>query len=328
MDNTKRLKATQNKMTKENFFELVQIRTKFAGIFPFVIAVLFTNTYFHSFHPGKMLFFFFGMFAFDLAITAINNYMDFIKAHSEKYKYEENLIGRENLSEKQIQRLIFSLVSFAAIVGLILVVQTGWLLLPMGAACFFVGVFYTYGPIPLSRMPLGEIFSGVTEGLGIFVITIYLNTYDQRLFYLELDFNRFALTGNMMAVLAVIWAALPLVLTIANIMLTNNISDLEQDVENHRYTLPFYIGRKWSVRLFNVLMYSCYGVILVGLIADIYHWPILLTFISLLKVIPQTRIFTQEQIKNKTFPMAVENLIVFNSCYALGLLVTMILQFI
>lgn len=328
MDNTKRLKATQNKMTKENFFELVQIRTKFAGIFPFVIAVLFTNTYFHSFHPGKMLFFFFGMFAFDLAITAINNYMDFIKAHSEKYKYEENLIGRENLSEEQIQRLIFSLVSFAAIVGLILVVQTGWLLLPMGAACFFVGVFYTYGPIPLSRMPLGEIFSGVTEGLGIFVITIYLNTYDQRLFYLELDFNRFALTGNMMAVLAVIWAALPLVLTIANIMLTNNISDLEQDVENHRYTLPFYIGRKWSVRLFNVLMYSCYGVILVGLIAGIYHWPILLTFISLLKVIPQTRIFTQEQIKNKTFPMAVENLIVFNSCYALGLLVTMILQFI
>ncbi|MDT2659877.1 1,4-dihydroxy-2-naphthoate polyprenyltransferase [Enterococcus hulanensis] len=328
MDNTKRLKATQNKMTKENFFELVQIRTKFAGIFPFVIAVLFTNTYFHSFHPGKTLFFFFGMFAFDLAITAINNYMDFIKAHSEKYKYEENLIGRENLSEKQIQQLIFSLVGFAAIVGLILVVQTGWLLLPMGAACFFVGVFYTYGPIPLSRMPLGEIFSGVTEGLGIFVITIYLNTYDQRLFYLELDFNRFALTGNTMAVLAVIWAALPLVLTIANIMLANNISDLEQDVENHRYTLPFYIGRKWSVRLFNVLMYSCYGVILVGLIAGIYQWPILLTFISLLKVIPQTRIFTQEQIKNKTFPMAVENLIVFNSCYALGLLVTMILQFI
>lgn len=106
MDNTKKLKAGQNKLTKEHFFELVQIRTKFAGIFPFVIAVLFTNTYFHSFHPGKTLFFFFGMFAFDLAITAINNYMDYLKAHSEKYKYEENLIGRENLSEKQIQRLI------------------------------------------------------------------------------------------------------------------------------------------------------------------------------------------------------------------------------
>ena len=261
MDNTKKLKAGQNKLTKEHFFELVQIRTKFAGIFPFVIAVLFTNTYFHSFHPGKTLFFFFGMFAFDLAITAINNYMDYLKAHSEKYKYEENLIGRENLSEKQIQRLIFGLVGFSAIVGLILVVQTGWMLLPMGAACFFVGVFYTYGPIPLSRMPLGEIFSGVTEGLGI-------------------------------------------------------------------YTLPFYIEREWGVRLFNFLMYSCYGVILMGLIAGIYQWPILITFISLVKVIPQTKVFTREQIKSKTFPMSVENLIVFNSCYALGLLVTMMLQYI
>lgn len=328
MDNTKKLKAGQNKLTKEHFFELVQIRTKFAGIFPFVIAVLFTNTYFHSFHPGKTLFFFFGMFAFDLAITAINNYMDYLKAHSVKYKYEENLIGRENLSEKQIQRLIFGLVGFAAIVGLILVVQTGWMLLPMGAACFFVGVFYTYGPIPLSRMPLGEIFSGVTEGLGIFAITIYLNTYDLRLFYMELSVQRFAITGNTMAVLAVIWAALPLMLTIANIMLANNLSDLEQDIENHRYTLPFYIGREWGVRLFNFLMYSCYGVILMGLIAGIYQWPILITFISLVKVIPQTKVFTREQIKSKTFPMSVENLIVFNSCYALGLLVTMMLQYI
>lgn len=326
MENMKGLKQAPTKMTRDHFFELVQIRTKFAGIFPFLIAVLFTNTYFHSFHVGKTIIFFFGMFAFDLAITAINNYMDFKKAHSETYKYEENIIGRENLSEKQIQRLIVGLVGFAAIVGIFLVIQTGWMLLPMGAACFFVGVFYTCGPIPLSRMPLGEIFSGVTEGLGIFAITIYLNTYDQRLFYMVLSVDRFAITGNTIAVLAVIWAALPLMLTIANIMLANNLSDLEQDVQNHRYTLPFYIGREWGVRLFTVLMYSCYGVILVGLVTGIYQWPILLTFLSLIKVIPQTKIFTKEQIKAKTFPMSVENLIIFNSSYALGLLVTMILQ--
>lgn len=326
MENMKDLKHASKKMTKEHFFELVQMRTKFAGIFPFVIAVLFTNTYFHSFHPGKTMIFFFGMFAFDLAITAINNYMDFKKAHSETYKYEENIIGRENLSEKQIQRLIIGLVGFAAIIGLVLVVQTGWMLLPMGAACFFVGVFYTYGPIPLSRMPLGEIFSGVTEGLGIFAITIYLNTYDQQLFFMELDMDHFAVTGETRAVLAVIWAALPLMLTIANIMLANNLCDLEQDIQNHRYTLPFYIGREWGIRLFNGLMYSCYGVILVGMLTGIYKWPILLVFVSLVKVIPQTARFTQVQIKTKTFPMAVENLIVFNSCYAAGLLITMILQ--
>ena len=155
-------------MTRKSFFDLVEIRTKLASLFPFLIAVLFTNSYFHSFHLGKTLFFFFGMLAFDMATTAINNYMDFRKAHSEEYKYQENVIGKDQLSERTVVLIIFALIGFAAIVGLTLAVQTGWLLLVMGCACCFIGVFYTFGPIPLSRMPLGEVFSGVTMGLGDF----------------------------------------------------------------------------------------------------------------------------------------------------------------
>jgi 1,4-dihydroxy-2-naphthoate octaprenyltransferase len=169
-------------MTRKIFFDLVEIRTKLASFFPFLIAVLFTNTYFHSFHWGKTLCFFFGMIAFDMATTAINNYMDFRKAHSEEYKYQENIIGKAQLSERTVVMIIFGLIGFSAIVGITLAIQTGWLLLVMGCACCFIGVFYTFGPIPLSRMPLGEVFSGVTMGLGIFAITVYLNTYDKKLF--------------------------------------------------------------------------------------------------------------------------------------------------
>ncbi|MDT2543751.1 1,4-dihydroxy-2-naphthoate polyprenyltransferase [Enterococcus raffinosus] len=313
-------------MTRKSFFDLVEIRTKLACLFPFLIAVLFTNSYFHSFHWGKTLFFFFGMLAFDMATTAINNYMDFRKAHSEEYKYQENVIGKDQLSERTVVLIIFALIGFAAIVGLTLAVQTGWLLLVMGCACCFIGVFYTFGPIPLSRMPLGEVFSGVTMGLGIFAITIYLNTYDKRLFFMELDLRHFAITGSTTAALAVVWASLPLIATIANIMLANNLCDLEQDIANHRYTLPFYLGKKNAVVLFNLLMYSCYGAIIVGWLAGIYQWPILLTFLSLVKVYPQTRAFTKEQVKSRTFVMSIKNLVSFNSCYALGLFVTLLLQ--
>lgn len=313
-------------MTRKSFFDLVEIRTKLASLFPFLIAVLFTNSYFHSFHWGKTLFFFFGMLAFDMATTAINNYMDFRKAHSEEYKYQENVIGKDQLSERTVVLIIFALIGFAAIVGLTLAVQTGWLLLVMGCACCFIGVFYTFGPIPLSRMPLGEVFSGVTMGLGIFAITIYLNTYDKRLFFMELDLRHFAITGSTTAALAVVWASLPLIATIANIMLANNLCDLEQDIANHRYTLPFYLGKKNAVVLFNLLMYSCYGAIIVGWLAEIYQWPILLTFLSLVKVYPQTRAFTKEQVKSRTFVMSIKNLVSFNSCYALGLFVTLLLQ--
>ncbi|MGL9749447.1 1,4-dihydroxy-2-naphthoate polyprenyltransferase [Enterococcus sp. DIV0170] len=313
-------------MTRKSFFDLVEIRTKLASLFPFLIAVLFTNSYFHSFHWGKTLFFFFGMLAFDMATTAINNYMDFRKAHSEEYKYQENVIGKDQLSERTVVLIIFALIGFAAIVGLTLAVQTGWLLLVMGCACCFIGVFYTFGPIPLSRMPLGEVFSGVTMGLGIFAITIYLNTYDKRLFFMELNLRHFAITGSTTAALAVVWASLPLIATIANIMLANNLCDLEQDIANHRYTLPFYLGKKNAVVLFNLLMYSCYGAIIVGWLAGIYQWPILLTFLSLVKVYPQTRAFTKEQVKSRTFVMSIKNLVSFNSCYALGLFVTLLLQ--
>lgn len=313
-------------MTRKSFFDLVEIRTKLASLFPFLIAVLFTNSYFHSFHWGKTLFFFFGMLAFDMATTAINNYMDFRKAHSEEYKYQENVIGKDQLSERTVVLIIFALIGFAAIVGLTLAVQTGWLLLVMGCACCFIGVFYTFGPIPLSRMPLGEVFSGVTMGLGIFAITIYLNTYDKRLFFMELNLRHFAITGSTTAALAVVWASLPLIATIANIMLANNLCDLEQDIANHRYTLPFYLGKKNVVVLFNLLMYSCYGAIIVGWLAGIYQWPILLTFLSLVKVYPQTRAFTKEQVKSRTFVMSIKNLVSFNSCYALGLFVTLLLQ--
>lgn len=315
-------------MTRESFFDLVEIRTKLASLFPFLIAVLFTNTYFHSFHWGKTLFFFFGMLAFDMATTAINNYMDFRKARSEEYKYQENVIGKEQLSERTVVRIIFGLIGFSAIVGITLAIQTGWLLLLMGCACCFIGVFYTFGPIPLSRMPLGEVFSGGTMGLGIFAITIYLNTYDKKLFFMELDLKNFAITGSTTAALAVVWASIPLIATIANIMLANNLCDLEQDIENHRYTLPFYLGKKNAVILFNLLMYSSYAAIVIGLIAGIYRWPILLTFLSLIKVFPQTKAFTAEQIKRKTFVMSIKNLVAFNSSYALGLFITLLWEFI
>ena len=315
-------------MTRESFFDLVEIRTKLASLFPFLIAVLFTNTYFHSFHWGKTLFFFFGMLAFDMATTAINNYMDFRKARSEEYKYQENVIGKEQLSERTVVLIIFGLIGFSAIVGITLAIQTGWLLLLMGCACCFIGVFYTFGPIPLSRMPLGEVFSGVTMGLGIFAITIYLNTYDKKLFFMELDLKHFAITGSTTSALAVVWASIPLIATIANIMLANNLCDLEQDIENHRYTLPFYLGKKNAVILFNLLMYSSYAAIVIGLIAGIYRWPILLTFLSLIKVFPQTKAFTAEQIKRKTFVMSIKNLVAFNSSYALGLFITLLWEFI
>ncbi|MCF1686037.1 1,4-dihydroxy-2-naphthoate polyprenyltransferase [Tetragenococcus halophilus] len=315
-------------MSLKVFFEVVEIKTKVASVFPFIMGILFSISYFQEFHWGYTLLFFSGMIIFDMTTTAINNYMDFKKAQSQTYKYQENVIGRERLSAVKIQRMILSMLTATLIIGLILIAQTGWLMLVMGGVVCFIGVFYTYGPIPLSRMPLGELFSGVTMGLGIFAITIYLNTIEQKVFYLTLDFTEgnFLLSGQLWGILALIWASLPLIFTIANIMLANNLRDIKTDVKNHRYTLVYYIGSSTGTMLFQGLMYACYVTIVVGLIFGIYTWPILIIFLTFPKISRNLREHEKSLPQPKSFAYAIKNMVLFNSSYALGLLLCIFWQ--
>ena len=314
-------------MSLKVFFEVVEIKTKVASLFPFLIGVLFSLTFFKEVHIGYTLLFFVGMLLFDMTTTAINNYMDFEKAQSEEYKYQENVIGREQLAPSQVRQLIFLMLGLAAVIGFVLSWLTGWLLLIMGGAVCLIGIFYTFGPIPLSRMPLGEIFSGVTMGLGIFAITIYINTVNQHVFFLDIDWQagQFGLTGNLWGVLAMILASLPMVFTIANLMLANNLRDLETDIKNHRYTLVYYIGRKQGIGLFQLLMYSCYAVILLGLVTGVYRWPILIVFASFPLIYKNVKAHQASLPHPRSFGYAIKNMILFNGFYALGLLLSVFL---
>jgi 1,4-dihydroxy-2-naphthoate octaprenyltransferase len=315
-------------MSLKVFLQVVEIQTKLASLFPFAVGVLFSIAYFEQFQLGYTLLFFIGMVVFDMATTAINNYMDFKKAKSTVYKYEENIIGKSGISPALVRNMILGMIAFTAIIGIFLTVKVGWLFLVMGGICCFIGVFYTFGPIPLSRMPLGEVFSGFTMGLGIFAMTIYLNVTMNRPFYLSFDWQKgsFALVGNFWTVLAVVLASLPMVFTIANIMLANNLRDLDTDIENHRYTLVYYIGRKQGIVLFQLMMLACYLVILIGLLVGVYRWPILIVFLSLLPIWKNLQLFKKELPHPKSFGYSIKNLILFNASYLLGLLMTIVLE--
>lgn len=317
-------------MSIKVFLQVVEIRTKLASFFPFAVGVLFSLAYFQQFHLGYTLLFLIGMLTFDMATTAINNYMDFRKAKSDTYKYHENIIGTSGIEPSLVRTMIFIMIAIAAAIGFFLSIKTGWLFLVMGGICCFIGIFYTFGPIPLSRMPLGEVFSGFTMGLGIFVMTIYLNVLNNPPFYLFLNLRtgNFSLTGNFWLVLTIVWASLPLVFTIANIMLANNLRDLDTDIKNHRYTLVYYIGRKQGIALFQLLMLACYFVILFGLVVGIYQWPILLVTVSFPAVWKNIQAFKKEVPQPQSFGYSIKNLLLFNGSYLLGLLGTIIIEYI
>ena len=57
--------------------------------------------------------------------------------------------------------------------------------------------------------------------------------------------------SKMLEIINIFIFSLPLILGIANIMLANNICDIKDDRENDRYTLPIYLSRSSSLKLFS-----------------------------------------------------------------------------
>lgn len=311
-------------MSMPVFLELVEIRTKLASLFPFTLGILFSVYYFSEFNAVNTILFFIAMLVFDMATTAINNTMDYVKAKNMHYKEHENILGKAGLSVKQATTLIVAMIGFSAIIGLTLVYRTNILLLVIGALCFAVGILYTFGPFPISRMPLGEVMSGLTMGFGIFFIAVFINVPSTLITALVLDWPSFMLSGSLQNIAAIFLASLPLVFTIANIMLSNNICDYETDITNHRYTLTFYIGKPLAIKLYAWLYYGAFAASTLAVFAGVN--PIWMLGIWLVFPIVQKSIqlFKDKQDKATTFGLAIKNLVVYHGAqivlYSLGIL--------
>ncbi|KAI4453214.1 presequence protease [Holotrichia oblita] len=117
------------------------------------------------------------LICFDMATTAINNYIDFKKANKkEGYGYEmHNAMHRYQIKERDAVATIIILLILAVLSGCLLVYRTNVIVLMLGVFSFGIGIIYTFGPIPISRTPLGELFSGGVMGLIIPFLAVYIH---------------------------------------------------------------------------------------------------------------------------------------------------------
>lgn len=312
-------------MSLRAFLKLVEIQTKLASLFPFIVGCLFVSYRFHVLNPINTTIFFFSMLFFDMTATAINNYMDYRKATSEEYRRRENIIGQERLSEALVIFTIILLLAIATVLGLVLVARTDLIVLLIGMACFGIGILYSFGPIPLSRMPIGEIFSGVTEGLGVLFLTVYVNATNQGIANLTWEGRTITGQADLLLLFEIVLVSLPCMFTIANIMLANNICDLDDDIKNHRFTLPYYIGKRYAIWLFNGLYAATFAAIVACVLFKILPMIMLLALLAIIPVYKQVKQFNQIQVKSKTFVVAVKNLVLVNGTVALLLFVAVVL---
>ena len=246
----------------------------------------------------RTLVFFFSMFLFDLTTTAINNYID-TKTNDQVLQFER----------RTALAIILILFAMSTALGLYLAYLTDIVVLLLGGLCFLTGVFYTYGPVPISRMPLGEVMSGLFYGLFIPFLLLYINMPEGTYLTLGLGRESIRLELNVMPLVSVLLLAVTPICTTANIMLANNTCDVEKDVKVRRYTLPYYLGKK-ALWLFALLYYACYASIVAMVVLRILS-PVCL--VSLLTIIPVQRninIFMERQDKASTFITSIKNYII------------------
>lgn len=318
---------SMNKSTKglslPVFLEFVELKTKVASVFPMTLGILWAIYRYQTFNWLNTLLFVLAVLSFDMCTTAINNSMDYHKAKDETYRQESNVIGKFSLDFRQMIGIVLALLIFSVIISLVLVWRTSWLLLPMGALCFLIGIFYTFGPIPLSRMPLGEVFSGVTMGFGIFFLAVFIQD-PAGLLTSQVSSQWMTLQFSWTKIIDIIFMSLPLVTLIANIMLANNTCDLEEDIRNHRYTLVYYIGKKNALKLYFVLaslpwllwiIYCLTGFLPIwALLGLIGVWPAYKSLVTFLK----------KQVKRETFIEAVKSFVLFALLYVVILALALI----
>ena len=301
-------------MKVKSFLKYVELQTQAASMIPFAAGTIFAFYRFQKFNLANFILMLVSLLSFDMTTTAINNYIDYKRAKKKSgYGFEvHNAIVRDNIKQHEAVAVILILGTTAVVAGIMLFLNTNIIVLLLGVASFAVGVMYTAGPVPISRTPLGEVFSGFFMGFLIPFLSYYIHVIDEQVLSVSMQNGIIDLKINLYEIIAVFICSVPAITGIANIMLANNICDIEDDLENDRFTLPVYIGKKKALAVFKALYYLSYVVLLISIIAGVLPVITLLFFATLIPVQKNINSFSKLQTKKDTFSLSVKNFAVMN----------------
>jgi 1,4-dihydroxy-2-naphthoate polyprenyltransferase len=296
------------------FLDYVEIKTKITSTFAFLLTIALLLYQKQTIDWKLTLVFFVAMFLFDLTTTAINNYID-TKTNDQMLQFKR----------KTALIIIYVLFAISTVLGLYLAYQSDIVIFLVGGLCFVCGIFYTYGPLPISRMPLGEFFSGLFYGLFIPFIILYLNTPKGT--FLSFDINTQSVSVEFMIwpiLSLLIFAVIPFCAT-ANIMLANNICDLEKDILVKRHTLPYYLGKK-AIYLFACLYYLTYVATITMVLLGILSPICLLSVLTIFIVQKNIKQFMKKQDKATTFILSIKNYVIIMGANILVIFISALFQ--
>ena len=287
----------------QRFKALVQAQTTLLTILPLLLGAIMAAYYYHHVNLGETFLLMLSAICFHLAVNGHNQLSDYRRYQNSTTVQDStnNIIKRFAISIPWAYSVLGILLLIFLISGLYLAYLSGWPLLLLGAVSFLVGYCYSGGPYPLLKTPLGELLSGLAMGLNIVLLGVYINIYNAPTYD-----NWFWLTGSIVS--------LPVVFTIANIMLANNICDKDEDVVIGRKTLAYYLGTKHSLTLLQInYVFSYLGLILSAILGYL-PWLILLSLFTVKSDYQLVQGFVKAPNKVTTFP---RNVLMFHKIVGL-----------
>lgn len=198
------------------------------------------------------------------AVNTFNDYYDYVKgsdSSDDNVDPTDAVLVYNNVNPRSALALAIGFLVAAFILGAYVIWQAGWIPLAIGVVGAVVVVLYSAGKTPISYLPIGELMSGVVMG-GLIPLACYQ-----------------ALTGSFDLIMLV-WA-LPTIIGVGLIMLTNNTCDIEKDIESGRKTLSVILGRQNARTLYHALVWVWIALIIVNiLIWFAAGWPVLIFMLA------------------------------------------------
>jgi 1,4-dihydroxy-2-naphthoate octaprenyltransferase len=294
------------------FFHYIELPTKLASQFPFIIAFLYYINHLSEANGGirwlNIIIFYLSMLCIDFAVTSISHYVALEKERVKSSDYENELtrmMSELKITNKTNRNINIFLVVIASILGLVLVYLSNIGVLLLGMLCFFVGIFYSFGPKPIAYTPFSEVVAGAIQG-GVLPVIVIFTQYK----HLPLELN---------PLLAIVF--MPLVFLIANIMLANNICDQDKDIKNGRKTIVYFFGTKICVFGLYILNILTVLSIVLAVYLNFLNFDYLIMLVLIIPLFINTNKFKVKLSKSESFQYILKNFFIFSIIYTLLLII-------
>ena len=231
-------------LTPVDVLQIVDIRTKIVSVSSLAVG----SGWALATAPERFSWALFGLMAaatllVDMGTTGFNSYFDFTTGVDTRESDQERFkaLVQRAIDPRVALHLSFALYAVAVPLGLAIGARAGWGVVAVGAFCMVFAYFYSGGPHPISRTPVGEFFAGGLLGGALVAIAAYVHTQ-------RLD-------------AATLLVGLPSSLIIAGILSTNNACDRVGDERAGRRTLAIALGPRRSHLPIYALVAATYAAI-------------------------------------------------------------------